>query len=107
MNAQINIRPEMETITRKEIVALTGCSRSKVLHIINLKRLEFPQPISIIENEMHYNKIEVMEWLLQNDMKELVASGIVRRDPNTSTLDNKLATLFLSRKPTIRCWRES
>ena len=107
MNAQINIRPDVGTITRKEIVALTGCSRSKVLHIINLKRFEFPTPISIIENEMHYNKIEVMEWLLQNDLKELEASGIPRHDPNASKLDNKMATLFLSRKPTIRCWKES
>jgi len=59
----------IETVTRKDIMAMTGLSHNKVITLTLVRECNFPKPVcKLAHGELIYNKAEILTWLQQYDL---------------------------------------
>ena len=90
-----------DLITRKDLVHLTGVSKSKIANIVHSKFLNFPNPAGKIDRETVWNRAEVLDWLETHDVHAdlPLLSGNGNLGNGKPGLDNKLALEFLRLLP--------
>ena len=88
-----------ELITRKEIQIMTGVSKSKIANISHSKFLDFPKPIGKCGREDVWKQVDIIEWLKIHNIHADLPLLTINDNPSQSTLDNKLAAAFLTKKP--------
>ena len=87
-----------ELISRKEIVAMTGVSKSKINNVTKSKFLDFPKPAGKRVREEIWKKSDIIKWLETHNIHADLPSLTLNDNPSQSTLDNKLAAAFLTAK---------
>jgi predicted DNA-binding transcriptional regulator AlpA len=80
-------------ITLKQIIALTGASRSQIM--AKLSEPGAPKVVTVIRREFYWNYDDFLEWLEDNPF-HIGARGDNGGGTRTSTLDNQLARQFLT-----------
>jgi len=88
--------PNTKLITRKDMIAMTGLSRSKVHNLTLIKG--FPKTKGKRDREFLWDEQAVLAWFKSNDPKETAAPRpLPKYEIKPQALDNGLARGFLTR----------
>ena len=82
-----------DLISIKEIIELTGASRTQILHVLSVD--DAPHVVAILSRTHYWYRDQILEWLEGDPFSR---DRRIPEKQRTSTLDNELARQFLTRR---------